>query len=100
MSAKDRLQNTDLKQFKLNLTKISKEDEKIGTKFEPPNHEDVVSKAYSATNSSNVKGNCRLEKNVTTTFSSIVRNYWIWQWKWPWKQQYYKEKFDKFANDR
>ena len=46
VSKRDKLQDFNVNQLKLELHDIYKKDEKITTNFEPNNNEDVRSKAY------------------------------------------------------
>ena len=46
VSAKDRVQDINLNQLKLNVNEAYTKDEKKTTNFEPSNPEDVINKAY------------------------------------------------------
>ena len=50
------MQDINLNQFKLKLNDSYRKDATTGTKFEPSNEEDVVSKSYLDTNLSEMNG--------------------------------------------
>ena len=56
VSAKDRVQDIDLNQFKLKVYDAYKKDEMISTNFEPSYDEDVLNKAYLDEKMSKIKG--------------------------------------------
>ena len=46
VSKKDKLQDLDINNLKLEVLDTYKKDEKLTTNFEPVNNEDVINKAY------------------------------------------------------
>ena len=55
VTAKDKVQDITLNQIKIEVIDTYKKDEKIPTKFETPNDEDVRNKGYLDKNSSKVE---------------------------------------------
>ena len=66
VSTRDKLQDANISQLKLEVHDTYKKDEKITTNFEPNDNEDVINKSYLDEKLLNINGHLsKLEKDLT-----------------------------------
>ena len=74
VSKRDKLQDMNNIQLKLEIHDTYKKDEKITTNFEPIDNEDVVNKAYLDVKLKKIDGHISYIENITTSSKNNTTN--------------------------
>ena len=74
VSKRDKLQDRNNIQLKLEIHDTYKKDEKITTNFEPIDNEDVVNKAYLDVKIKKIDGHISYIENITTSLKNNTTN--------------------------
>ena len=72
--AKKRAQDINFNQIKLKVNETYRKNEKITTKFEPSNDDDIVSKAYLDTKTSKIEGHISFTGTAFNEIKSVERS--------------------------